>query len=77
MNNPSNISNFILKLSKDAKLQQELRKDPKATMDAAGLSAADQNIIREGDPEKIRNALSGHPLVPHDTVVVVVVAVFI
>lgn len=71
------LADFVLELSKDVKLLQKLRKDPKATMDAAGLSEADQKIVGEGDPEKIRKALSGHPQVAHDTVVVVVVAVFI
>lgn len=50
-------ADFITKLSRDPKLRESFKKDPDGTMDAHGLTAQDKEVLRSGDPEKIRQHL--------------------
>ncbi len=50
-------ADFITKLSRDPKLREGFKKDPDKTMDAHGLSAKDKEVLKSGDPEKIRQHL--------------------
>ncbi len=52
-----NAAEFIAKLSRDPKLRETFKKDPDGTMDAHGLSAEDKEVLRSGDPERIRTHL--------------------
>lgn len=50
-------ADFITNLSRDPKLRASFKKDPDGTMDAHGLSAQDKEVLKSGDPEKIRTHL--------------------
>jgi hypothetical protein len=50
-------ADFIIKLSKDPKLRDQLKKDPHGTMDAHGLSSEDKDALMSGDPDRIRQHL--------------------
>ena len=53
----ADLKSFLLSVSKDAKLRDEFRRDPKGVMKQHGLSDADQATLQSGDPEKIRAAV--------------------
>jgi hypothetical protein len=70
------LKSYLLSLSKDPAKVQALRKNPQAELQAAGLSAADQEVIKSADPGRIRAAISGGQALAGDVTVVVVIAVF-
>jgi len=72
---PSALGDYIIKLSKDPGLAEKLRQDPKTALASSGLSIEDQKLVSTGNINGIRKALSGHPGVTGDTIVVVVIAV--
>jgi len=55
----ADLKSFLLSVSKDAKLRDQFRKDPRGVMSQHGLSEADQQTLQSGDPERIRAAIGG------------------
>jgi hypothetical protein len=55
----TDLKSFLLSVSRDAKLREQFRKDPKGVMQQHGLSEADQQTLQSGDPERIRAAIGG------------------
>jgi hypothetical protein len=53
----ANLKAFLLRLSTEARLRQEMRRDPEAVLRRSGLSAADRQLVCSGDSERIRTAL--------------------
>jgi len=50
-------ANFLAELSQDHQKRQSFNADPDGTMDKAGLSEADKQVLKSGDPDKIRKHL--------------------
>jgi hypothetical protein len=48
---------LISKLSTDASFRERFRANPDSVMDAEGLSAEDKEVLKSGDPDKIRQHL--------------------
>jgi len=56
--NVADLTSFLIKLAGDTDLQARFKSDPGATMEAEGLSPADQQIVRTGDEGQIQAAIS-------------------
>lgn len=52
-----NLTDFLIELASDPQKAAEFKQDPQKVMADAGLSQADQNLILQGDPQAIRNAV--------------------
>lgn len=52
-----NLTDFLIELASDPQKAAEFKQDPKKVMADAGLSQADQDLILQGDPQAIRNAV--------------------
>lgn len=50
-------ADLITKLSTDAAFRQRFRANPDQVMDEEGLSAEDKDVLKSGDPDKIRGHL--------------------
>jgi hypothetical protein len=50
-------ADLINRLSTDASLRQRFKANPDQVMDEAGLSAHDKEVLKSGDPEKIKQHL--------------------
>ena len=53
----SNLTEFLVDLSRDPQLLESFRSDPTATMEQAGLSESDQAVLLSRDAETIRQAV--------------------
>jgi hypothetical protein len=58
MQTSGNLSSFYLAAAEDAAFWKLFRTDPEAAMSAAGLSEREKGIVRRGDRDEIRAALS-------------------
>lgn len=54
---PKKAAKFVIELSKDPHKRRAFKQDPDGTMDAAGLSTEDKQVLKSGDPQKIREHL--------------------
>ena len=52
-----NLHQFLVGLSSDANLQESYKSDPKAAMDAAGLTEEEQGLVSSGDEQALRKYL--------------------
>jgi hypothetical protein len=53
------VADLIAKMSADPELRARYQANPEAVMDEAGLSAEDKEVVKSGDPERIRQHLGG------------------
>ncbi len=51
------VADLITKLSSDPSFRSRFRADPDGVMDQEGLSAEDKQVLKSGDPDKIRGHL--------------------
>lgn len=65
------LSDFLLELGKHPAKVKALRASPDKVMSDAGLADEEKEIVKSGDPARIRAAISGVQLA--DNVIVVVV----
>ena len=49
---------FLIQLTEDFSTQANYRRDPKGTLQAAGISPSEQEAVLSNDPEKVRRALA-------------------
>lgn len=54
----SDLRAFVLDLSRDPQKVEELKADPDGVMDTAGLSEEHKELVRSGDVERIRAAVT-------------------
>ena len=50
-------ADLIAKLSTDAEFRDRFRKNPDQVMDEEGLSDEDREVLKSGDPDRIREHL--------------------
>jgi hypothetical protein len=48
---------FLTELSQNPEMREAFKNDPDACMDAAGLSNEEKDVLKSGDPDKIRSHL--------------------
>jgi hypothetical protein len=63
---PDKLAKFLIDLSENPANRLKFDADPHAMMNAAGLSAADQELVLSKDPARIRERY-GMPAVAHMT----------
>ena len=51
------LARFFIQLSRDPRLRERFSRNPKSTMDKAGLSKKHKAVVHSGDPKKIRKSL--------------------
>jgi len=51
-------TDYLISLSKDPQAMSALRADAESAMSGAGLTAAEQSILLEGDPDQIREVVA-------------------
>lgn len=71
------LAKYLMELAEDPKKMDDLKRNPDDAMTAAGLSTDDMEIIRSGEPSKIRAAIDGSPEIKGLNVTVVVVVVVV
>ena len=47
-------TDFVLKLGSDPSVLQKMKTDPDATLNEAGLTTAEKDLLLKGDPDAIR-----------------------
>lgn len=53
----TSLTDFLLDLAQDPKKADAFREDPRKVMAEAGLSKEDQELLRRGDPQAIKEAI--------------------
>jgi hypothetical protein len=67
------LANYLMELAENPAKVKALRNNPDAELDASGLSDEEKDVVKSGDPARIRSAFGDPQL--GTTVIVIVLAV--